>query len=94
MQKLCNEVVRKETAPREHHLPGTRPTAKTLEGVTVDERKSSARRGIHRDVDERIRFDAAAHPQRTPSEHVEAARRDAAESYREEIRRLMRAGKL
>jgi hypothetical protein len=31
---------------------------------------------------------------RTYSEHVEAARRDAATEYREEIRALMRAGKL
>ncbi len=31
---------------------------------------------------------------RTYSEHVEAARRDTAESYREECRRLMKLGKL
>ncbi len=43
-------------------------------------------------VDEEIRKDAAAHPERSYSEHVEAARRIAAPSYREEIRRLMAAG--
>ena len=38
--------------------------------------------------------DAREHPERTYSEHVEAAERIAAESYREELRRLMRAGRL
>ncbi len=46
------------------------------------------------DVAEAIREDAAAHPERTYSEHIAAAERIAAEEYREEIRRLMRAGKL
>ena len=48
----------------------------------------------HDDVAKRIREDAAAHPERTPSEHVEAAERIASEFYREECRRLMRDGKL
>ncbi len=42
----------------------------------------------------RILKDAREHPERTYREHVEAAERIAAESYREETRRLMRAGKL
>lgn len=42
----------------------------------------------------RIRRDAAEHPERTYSEHVAAAREIAAESYREEIRAMMRAGTL
>lgn len=46
------------------------------------------------DVAARIRKDAAAYSERTPSEHVEASERIASESYREECRRLMRDGKL
>ena len=42
------------------------------------------------DVDERIRHDAAEHPERSYREHV-AAERIAAESYREEVRRMMRS---
>ncbi len=45
-------------------------------------------------VDEEIRKDAAEHPERSYREHIEAARRIAAPSYREEIRRLMVAGTL
>ncbi len=40
------------------------------------------------DVDERIRLDAAAHPERRYSEHVAAAEEIAAESYRAEICKL------
>lgn len=65
-----------------------------LAEVSVDTGKFSAPRATHPDVDERIRLDATAHLERTYSEHVEAARREAAPSYREEIRALMRAGKL
>lgn len=43
---------------------------------------------------ELIRLDAAAHPERTYSEHVAAAEEVAATSYREEIRAMMRAGTL
>ncbi len=39
---------------------------------------------------ELIRLDAAEHPERTYSEHVEAARRIAAVSYREDLRRIQR----
>jgi hypothetical protein len=39
---------------------------------------------------EEIRLDAAAHPQRTPSEHEDAARTIAAKSYVEDLRRWMR----
>jgi len=41
---------------------------------------------------ELIRRDAAAHPERTYSEHEAAARRIAAETYREDLRRIQRPG--
>ncbi len=50
-------------------------------------------RTTHEDTT-RIREDAREHPERTPSEHIAAAERLAAEEYREETRRLMRAGRL
>ncbi len=37
---------------------------------------------------ERIRLDAAAHPERSYSEHIEAARDIAGEQYREDLRRI------
>ncbi len=37
-----------------------------------------------------IRLAAAAHPERTPSEHEDAARRIAAVSYVEDMRRIQR----
>ncbi len=43
---------------------------------------------------ELIRLDAAEHPERSYREHIEAARRIAAPSYRAEIHRLMAAGTL
>jgi len=43
---------------------------------------------------ELIRLDAAAHPERTYSEHEAAARSIAAVSYRGEIRAMMKAGTL
>lgn len=39
-------------------------------------------------VHELIRLDAAAHPERTHSEHVEAARRIAAPQYREDLAKI------
>ncbi len=60
----------------------------------MDTTKSNAPRVTNHDVDERIREDSAAHPERPYREHVEAAERIAAEEYREEIRALMRAGRL
>ena len=45
-------------------------------------------------VDEAIRLDAAAHPERTYSEHVAAAEGIAAEEYRREIRAMMKASAL
>ncbi len=39
---------------------------------------------------ERIRLDAAAHPYRTYSEHVEAARDIAGRTYVEDLRRIQR----
>jgi hypothetical protein len=37
---------------------------------------------------ERIRLDAAAHPERSYREHVEAAREIAGRTYREDLRRI------
>jgi hypothetical protein len=51
----------------------------------VDIRKSSA---PHVPDHELIRQDAAAHPERTPSEHVEAARSIAGRTYVEDLRRV------
>lgn len=45
-------------------------------------------------VEEAIRLDAAAHSERTYSEHVAAAEEIAAEEYRREIRTMMKAGAL
>lgn len=45
-------------------------------------------------TDEAIRLDAAEHPERGYRAHVEAAVVLAAPSYREEIRRMMKAGTL
>lgn len=42
----------------------------------------------------RILDDAHRHPERTYSEHAAAAEEIASESYREEVRRMMRAGTL
>jgi hypothetical protein len=39
---------------------------------------------------ERIRLDAAANPQRSYREHIEAAREIAGEAYREDLRRIQR----
>ncbi len=41
---------------------------------------------------ELIRLDAAAHPERTYSEHVEAARVIAGRTYVEDLRRIQRRG--
>jgi hypothetical protein len=51
----------------------------------VDIRKSSAPRVPDHEL---IRQDAAAHPERTPSEHVEAARSIAGRTYVEDLRRV------
>jgi hypothetical protein len=48
----------------------------------------------HATVDEAIRLDAAAHPERTYREHIEAAEEIAAVEYRAEIRAMMKAGAL
>ncbi len=39
---------------------------------------------------ERIRRDAAAHPERSYREHIQAAREIAGETYREDLRRILR----
>jgi hypothetical protein len=51
----------------------------------VDIRKSSAPRLPDHEL---IRLDAAAHPERTPSEHEAAARAIAGRSYVEDLRRI------
>jgi hypothetical protein len=43
---------------------------------------------------EQIRRDAQEHPERTPSQHADAALRIAARTYVEDLRRLMVAGRL
>ncbi len=43
---------------------------------------------------ERIRLDAAAHPERSYHEHVRAAREIAGETYREDLRRIQRRGRI
>jgi hypothetical protein len=55
----------------------------------MDTRKDSATRtGRSVSTHERIRLDAAAHPERSYNEHVEAARAIAGEQYREGLRRI------
>ncbi len=55
----------------------------------MDPRKDSATRtGRSVSTHERIRLDAAAHPERSYNEHVEAARAIAGEQYREGLRRI------
>jgi hypothetical protein len=51
----------------------------------VDTRESSAPRVSDHEL---IRHDAAAHPGRTPFEHVEAARSIAGRTYLEDLRRI------
>ena len=41
---------------------------------------------------EAIRLDAARHPERTPSEHEDAARRIASRTYVEDLRRIQARG--
>ncbi len=41
---------------------------------------------LHDEIDRKIREDAAAHPERTYRQHVEAAECIAAKSYHQEIR--------
>lgn len=56
--------------------------------------ESLAHTGTEVTVDEAIRRDAVAHPERTYSEHVVAAEEIAAVSYRAEIRAMMKADTL
>ncbi|MGF1472406.1 MAG: hypothetical protein ACFB50_11805 [Rubrobacteraceae bacterium] len=56
--------------------------------------KSLAHSGAGVSVDEAIRLDAVAHPERTYREHVVAAEEIAAAEYRAEIRAMMKAGTL
>ncbi len=61
--------------------------------VPMDKGKDSATRTGRSVPDhELIRRDAAAHPYRTYSEHVEAARAIAGEQYLEDLRRIQRRG--
>ncbi len=43
---------------------------------------------------ERIRLDAAAHPERTYSEHIEASRAILGAEYLEDLRRIQRRGRI
>jgi hypothetical protein len=64
--------------------------------VTVDAPKSNAPARTTNDPTPRlpdselIRLDAAAHPERTYAEHVQAAREIAGRTYREDLRRIYR----
>jgi len=55
--------------------------------ITVDTSKDTAARLPDHEL---IRLDAAAHPYRTYSEHVEAARDIAGRTYVEDLRRIQR----
>ena len=57
----------------------------------MDKGKHSATRSGRSVPDhERIRLDAAAHPERSYNEHVEAARAIAGQTYVEDLRRIQR----
>ncbi len=59
----------------------------------MDTRKDSAtREGRSVPMHEEIRRDAAAHPERSYREHVEAAREIAGRTYVEDLRRLQSRG--
>lgn len=51
----------------------------------MDHRKDNAPRVPDHEL---IRREAAAHPERTPSEHEAAARRIAGKTYREDLRKI------
>ena len=63
----------------------------------MDHRKRTAPRVPAKDPATRlpdhelIRLDAAAHPERTYAEHVQAAREITGRTYREDLRRIYRA---
>lgn len=63
------------------------PPARHAAGIVAEETMPY---GVLEDH-ERIRQEAADHPERTPSEHEEAARRVAVESYREDLARITQA---
>ncbi len=54
----------------------------------MDTSKSSAPRPAKLPDHELIRLEAAAHPERLPSEHEDAARRIACETYRRHLSRI------
>jgi len=58
----------------------------------IHEESSATRTGRSVPTHEQIRRDAAAHPERTYSEHVQAAREIAGETYRKDLRRIQRRG--
>jgi hypothetical protein len=57
----------------------------------MDEQKDTAPRLPDHEL---IRLEAAANPQRSYSEHVQAAREIAGETYREDLRRIQRRGRI
>jgi len=61
----------------------------TQGGKSLSTRKGSAKtEGRSVPTHERIRLDAAAHPERSYREHIEASREIAGEQYREDLRRI------
>ena len=61
---------------------------KHLLAVAVKMAKRRGQSARHLSDHELIRLDAAAHPDRLPSEHVEAARRIAGRTYRDDLARI------
>ncbi len=54
----------------------------------IHEESSATRTGRSVPTHERIRLDAAAHPERSYSEHVAASRAILGEQYQEDLRRV------
>ncbi len=75
-----------ETAPRKS-LPAPR-RALTTEVTVIHEEHNAKREGQPLPVHELIRLDAAAHPERTYSEHVAASRAILGAEYIETLRRI------
>ncbi len=81
-----------ETAPRVSRQANTRG-ALTTEVTVIHEEHNAKTEGRSVPTHEKIRRDAAAHPERSYSEHVQAARAIAGEQYQEDLRRLLSRGR-
>jgi hypothetical protein len=76
---------------RARRVLNTPPDPGPTGGTPVDTTKDSATRVPDH---ARIRLDAAAHPERSYREHIEAAREIAGETYVEDLRRIQRRGRI